>query len=217
MDLGILSRTDRVWPSDCTDPVERARIQRWTSLLLPYELIAAHVADPSGSSRSLSSFGFRSTTSLFGHAGTELNLTHCAPEELNEVAAFADLYKEFRDLIHSGSVVNADLDDPATMLHGVVSADLGHALFSWSQLETSGAERAGRTLFPGLDPGAVYLVRLRDELGGASRRVSEGPAWFDAARDGLRISGAVAGKAGLPMPTLDPGSTALLEFRRVAS
>jgi alpha-galactosidase len=217
VDLGMLSRTDRVWPSDCTDPVERVRIQRWTSLLLPFELIAAHVADAqSGSTGRSSSFGFRSATSLFGHAGTELNLTQGTPGELAEISRFTSLYKEFRDLIHSGSVVNADLDDPATMLHGVVSADLGHALFSWSQLETSAAERAGRTLFPGLDPDAVYLVRLRDEPGGASRRVSEGPAWFDAAREGLRISGAVAGRAGLPMPSLDPGSAALIEFRRLA-
>lgn len=35
VDLGILARTDRVWASDCNDPVERQSIQRWTGQLLP--------------------------------------------------------------------------------------------------------------------------------------------------------------------------------------
>ena len=43
-DLGILDSMDRVWASDCNDPVERAWIQRWTSLLVPPELVVAHVA-----------------------------------------------------------------------------------------------------------------------------------------------------------------------------
>ncbi|GAB4001135.1 hypothetical protein GCM10029992_35630 [Glycomyces albus] len=42
-DLGILRYTDRVWASDSNDPVERQDIQRWTELVLPPELIGAHV------------------------------------------------------------------------------------------------------------------------------------------------------------------------------
>jgi alpha-galactosidase len=33
VDLEILERTDRVWTSDCNDPLERQQIQRWTGLL----------------------------------------------------------------------------------------------------------------------------------------------------------------------------------------
>jgi alpha-galactosidase len=44
VDLGILERTDRVWASDTNDPVERQQIQRWTSALIPLELIGAHAA-----------------------------------------------------------------------------------------------------------------------------------------------------------------------------
>ena len=46
VDLGILERTDRVWASDCIDPLERQQIQRWTGLLLPPELIGSHVGSP---------------------------------------------------------------------------------------------------------------------------------------------------------------------------
>src|SRR5688500_15632619 len=35
VDLGILQRTDRVWPSDTIDALERQHIQRWTTLLVP--------------------------------------------------------------------------------------------------------------------------------------------------------------------------------------
>ena len=43
VDLGILEVADRIWGSDCVDPVERADIQRYTSLLVPPEMIGEHV------------------------------------------------------------------------------------------------------------------------------------------------------------------------------
>ena len=46
VDLGILARTDRVWASDTNDALERQTIQRRTGLLLPPELIGAHVGPP---------------------------------------------------------------------------------------------------------------------------------------------------------------------------
>ena len=46
VDLEVLTRTDRVWPSDTIDAVERQRIQRWTSLLVPPEMLGAHVGGP---------------------------------------------------------------------------------------------------------------------------------------------------------------------------
>ncbi len=46
VDLGVLARTDRVWTSDCNDALERVRIQRWTSLLVPAEVMGTHVGPP---------------------------------------------------------------------------------------------------------------------------------------------------------------------------
>src|SRR5262249_30085392 len=42
-DLGILARTDRIWTSDCNDPVDRQHIQRAFSLFLPAEIMGSHV------------------------------------------------------------------------------------------------------------------------------------------------------------------------------
>ena len=40
VDLGVLERTDRVWVSDCIDPMERLTMHRWTTQLIPPELMA---------------------------------------------------------------------------------------------------------------------------------------------------------------------------------
>ena len=69
---GILDRTDRVWASDCNDPVERQQIQRWTAQLVPPELIGAHVAaERSHTTTGRRALSFRLVTALFGHAGIE--------------------------------------------------------------------------------------------------------------------------------------------------
>ena len=46
VDLGVLERTDRVWVSDCIDPLERQQMNRWTAQLLPPELLGSHIASP---------------------------------------------------------------------------------------------------------------------------------------------------------------------------
>ncbi|WP_273939221.1 alpha-galactosidase [Kutzneria chonburiensis] len=112
VDLGILTRTDRVWASDCNDPVERQSIQRWTGQLLPPELIGSHVGpERSHTTGRRTDDSFRLATALFGHAGIEQDLTACSPAEIDKLTAWAAMYKELRPLLHSGRVVRAELPD----------------------------------------------------------------------------------------------------------
>ncbi|MGG7466112.1 alpha-galactosidase [Plantibacter sp. YIM 135347] len=214
IDLGVLARTDRVWASDCNDPIERQAIQTWTSLLLPPELVGTHVGAPrSHTTARVSDDSFRLATTLFGHSGIEWDITSCTEAELELLRAWAAMYREFRDLIHTGRTVHADVADPSTMLHGSVSQDGGRALFSWVRLATSGMAQVGRVPFPGLDPEREYRVRVREDLGKASLHQSGGPAWFDAAREGwFTVPGFVLTTMGLPLPNLNPGQALLLEF-----
>ncbi len=46
VDLGILDRTDRIWTSDCLDPVERLETQRHTALVVPPEMMGMHLTTP---------------------------------------------------------------------------------------------------------------------------------------------------------------------------
>ncbi len=213
IDLGIMARADRVWPSDCNDPVERHAIQRWTSLLLPPELVASHVgAAEAHTTHRVTPTSFRLINSLFAHAGIECDLTRCAPEELRALRDWAATYREVRDLVHTGRTVHADLDDPATQLHGVIAEDGTRALYTWVRLASSGAGQSGRVRLPGLDPAASYRVRVRRDVGDASLHQTGGPAWFEAALTGwISLPGAVLATAGVPMPTLNPQQALLIE------
>ncbi|MFC1420308.1 alpha-galactosidase [Streptacidiphilus cavernicola] len=217
VDLGILERTDRVWASDCNDPLERQSIQRWTGQLLPPELVGSHVGgSPSHTTGRASADGFRLATALFGHAGIEQDLTRCTPEELAAITAWSRLHREFRPLLHSGRVVRADLADDAVLLHGVVADGAEHALFCWARLATSADAQSGRVRLPGLDPAGRYRVRIRSELGRPRLHQTAGPAWTVQALQGWTVlPGAVLALAGLPMPTLDPEQAMLVEVRRL--
>ncbi|MEV6900977.1 alpha-galactosidase [Amycolatopsis sp. NPDC051372] len=215
VDLGILGRTDRVWASDCIDPLERQAIQRWTAQLIPPEVIGSHVgAERSHTTARMTDLSFRLVTALFGHAGIEADLTRSTPEELAAFTAWAQLYKEFRPLLHGGRVVRADLPDADAYLHGVVSQT--RALFCWARLATGPAGQPGRVRLPGLDPSRLYRVRVRTEAGLPSLREVAAPEWFTRAVDGpLELPGAVLAAAGLPMPVLDPAQALLVDLSTV--
>ncbi|GAA0387340.1 alpha-galactosidase [Microbispora corallina] len=212
-DLGVLERTDRIWASDTMDPFERQRIQRWTGLLIPYELMGTHV----GSERAhitgrVTGLGFRAATALFGHAGIEADITAWTTEERAALAEWVALHKRLRPLLHGGEVVRVDHPDPAAWVHGVVSPDRGHAVFAYVQLETSASERPARMRLPGLDPDAEYAVA-------AVPGVVSGPPgrWPDWASGGVRLGGRALAVIGLAAPLLSdsPGTAFLVEAVRL--
>ncbi|PRX97804.1 alpha-galactosidase [Allonocardiopsis opalescens] len=214
VDLGILRHTQRVWASDCNDPLERQTIQRWTGLLLPPELVGAHVGPPvAHSTGRAADLSFRLATALFGHPGIEWDITGCDETELAALTAWTALYRELRPLLHGGRTVRADETDPSAALHGVVARDGGHALFCLAQLDTSGAAQPGRTPLPGLDPDRRYRVRARTELGEPVRFGTADPAWLRPGAPEPVLTGRALGALGLPLPRLAPQQALLLEVR----
>ncbi|WP_317451027.1 alpha-galactosidase [Microbacterium thalassium] len=210
-DLGILQFTDRVWASDCNDPVERQQIQRWTQTLLPPELIGAHVGPAeSHTTHRHADFSFRAVTALFGHAGLEWDLRGASAEELTAITAWTTLYRELRGLLHAGTTVRGDAVDSGTLLHGIVSPDRSEAVFAWVRTETSTTAHSPRVQIPGLDSARSYRVRVREEVGRASRHQIADPAWLDDSSE-LTLTGAVLAQ-GLPLPVLNPGQALLLHF-----
>lgn len=217
IDLGILDRTDRVWASDCNDPVERVQIERWTRTIVPPELIGSHLgSDRSHTTARRTDLSFRLLTALTAHAGIEQDLTAVDDEQLALIARWGAMYREFRGLLHSGRVVNADLADDTTMLSGIIAEDGAEGLFTWARLATSAPGQSGRVRFPGLDRGRDYLVSVREDLGAASRHGND-PTWVALAVESpVRMPGAVLTDAGIPLPTLNPQQAMLIQVRATA-
>ncbi|ROT26501.1 alpha-galactosidase [Micromonospora sp. HM5-17] len=210
VDLGILARTDRIWGSDCLDPLERQSIQRWTQLLVPPELVGSHVGKPrSHHTGRTHSLAFRAGTALFGSFGVEWDISTISPEEERELAGWVALYRRYRDLIHGGTVVRADHPDPALWVHGVVAPDRRAALIALVGVETGTVSSPGAVRLPGLDPGYRYTVRpIAPEP--ATTTLAAAPAWFTDG--GVHLSGRVLGTAGLQAPPLRPGELVLLHL-----
>ena len=103
IDLGIMAHCQRVWGSDCIDPLERQGIHRGELLLLPPEVIGSHVASTTSHTTGRAhSIDYRAITALFQHMGIEWDLRKATPTEKERLAAWIKVYKEHRGLLHSG-------------------------------------------------------------------------------------------------------------------
>ena len=217
VDLGILARTERVWPSDTNDALERLSIQRWTQLLLPPELVGSHIGPPrshtTGRTHDLS---FRGAIALFGHLGVEWDIVSASPAERDALARVVAAYKTHRGLLHSGEVVHGECDDPGMRVHGVVARDAAAAIFACVALASPSAETWPPVRLPGLLPGCVYRVGTLD-TGGAPLTVqgADPPWWPREGGPAPELASEFLGEVGLPLPVLAPEHAVVLHLERV--
>lgn len=212
-DLGILEVTDRVWASDSNDAVERQDIQRWTGLLLPPELVGAHVGPPTAhSSGRTVDLSYRLATSLMGSAGFEWDISTCDDDEVAVLTRFGALYRELRGLVHTGTAVHADVRDPALRVTGAVAPDRSAGVWTVATVATLEDARPEPVRLHGLDPDARYRVRVRDEVGPA-RWGWITPPWLAAGE--ITVPGSVLDGIGLQIPALWPAQALVLHAERV--
>ncbi|MDF2989957.1 MAG: aga [Microbacterium sp.] len=209
VDLGILEHTDRVWVSDCIDPLERQDMNRWTMQLLPPELLGSHIA--SGGSHTTGrrhTLSFRAATALTAHLGVEWDLARATTEELAELGAWIAFHKEHRELFHTGRMVRVDTSDPTLRLSGTVSPDRGRALFVLATVGRSEVSPRGRFVFRGLDETRRYAV-VPVHPGGRPHGFTPAP-WFGVETQGgyagVELSGRALMTAGLHTPAMFPES-----------
>ncbi|WP_420119891.1 alpha-galactosidase [Nakamurella sp.] len=212
IDLGILDRTDRVWPSDCLDALERQQIQRYTQLLVPPELMGTHLGDAEAhTTRRRHHIAFRAATAVWGHMGIEWDLTAASPGKRAEVRRWVDLHKSLRPLLHSGDVVVGDHPDPALWVNGVVAQDRSEAIFGITAVDRSVTFPLGRVCLPGLAADRHYEVRPlppADAFPGARQF----PGWWTT---GVTLSGRALAEVGLQVPAMFPDCTHIIRARAV--
>ncbi|MGK9148327.1 alpha-galactosidase [Plantibacter flavus] len=203
VDLGILERVDRVWPSDTNDPLERQSIHRYTSLVVPPEYLGGHLgAAQSHTTYRTSDLAFRLATALFGSAGIEWNLNEASETELELIADWIAHDKRLRPLLHTGTLVRMDPSDPAILAHGVVSADRSSALVAQVALAAPLTAIPAPLRIPGLDVDRSYVVRPLS-LGAEPRTIQDAPpAWIAAGS--IVLTGRALAEIGVAVPLLLP-------------
>lgn len=213
-DAGILQHADRIWASDSNDPCDRVDIQRWTELIVPPEMIGAHVGpSPAHSTARATDLSYRAAISLEGCSGFEWNILECTDEELAVLKSFVALYKELRGLLHTGRVMHADFKDPSLRARGVVNAERTHAVWVVATVDNIRDWLAERLPVTGLDSDRTYRVRMRGEIG-ESHWGWVTPQWLTAAQSdgGFVVPGRLLANIGLQLPNLWPMQAIVLEF-----
>ena len=204
VDLGVLQRTDRVWVSDCIDPLDRQQMLRWTTQLLPPELMGSHIASGASHTTGRShTLNFRAATAVFGHLGIEWDLRAASPEDLAELAAWIGFYRAERGLLLAGDLVRIDHPDASILAGGVVAPDRSRALFSHALVGSPDTSLPGRLRLPGLD--ATRRYRVSPVLVGRAPALRPAPWWGED----LVLSGAALASAGVVSPLLFPESAIL--------
>ncbi|WP_020097727.1 alpha-galactosidase [Microbacterium sp. 11MF] len=213
VDLGILDRTDRIWTSDCLDPVERLENQRYTALVVPPEMMGMHLTTPhvhsTGRTVSLSLSG---AVALFGHFGIEWDVTTLSETDAATVGAWVALAKRVRPLVATGRLVNADVADPGLDVRGVVAEDAASAFFTITQTQTLISSPAGRVRLPGLDADRVYRVQLVTP-GGIVETPAQSP--LEWAHGDTVLTGRQLAVVGLRPPVQNPQQSVVVEVTAV--
>lgn len=163
IDLGVMARTDQVWTSDNTDPLDRLAIQHGFSQIHPARVMAAWVTDSPNNQLNgrVSSLRFRFVSAMAGVLGVGGDLTRWTEEELAEAREWVERYKEIRPVVQRGDLYR--LRPPTGGLSAVqyVHGD-EVVVLAWLQ-----AQRYGEPLAPlrlrGLDPAGVYECRETGE------------------------------------------------------
>jgi alpha-galactosidase len=139
----------------------------------------------------------------------ERDITKLSSSELAELKSWIKLYKQKRELLHSGDVIRIDYPKDSHYLHGVISKDKRSALFSFSCLETIPESHPPRLRIRGLDSDRRYRVEAISGIQNSNFMAIEPPKWLTTA---LELTGSALENIGLSAPILRPASALLIEI-----
>jgi alpha-galactosidase len=212
-DLGVLRRTERVWVSDCNDPIERQLSQRTYLDFFPPETMGVHVGDArSHTTERTSSIELRTLNALFGHLGIEANLLTMPEADRTHLRSAIAFHKTVLSWVHRGIVTPIDSADRSHSALLAVAKDQSTALLSLIALERSNTALTAPQKIPGLAHDAIYAVRIHP-LWPANPSLAKHVSTFQYGRT-IELTGQLLEHGGVALPIMTPGSGILIELMR---
>ncbi|HEY9137255.1 MAG TPA: alpha-galactosidase, partial [Terriglobus sp.] len=163
VDLGILERTDEVWPSDNTDALDRLDLQYGFSHAYSPQVMVAWTTDVSHPERRGIPLQYRFVVAMQGALGIGNNLNKFSDADMALSAKLVSFYKTIRTTVQQGSQfrLQSPLDRDDTQVE-YVSPDRSQAVL----LAYLHSQRL-RVAYPPvrlkfLNPNAMYRVRALD-------------------------------------------------------
>lgn len=214
-DFEMCRRTDRIWVSDCHDPVERQRMQRAFSLFFPPEIMGSHVGPGACPvTHRAHDVYFKSVTALFGSFGIEADLRELTPEQRTELAQFIAMYRENRDWMHEGDFhYLAGLPGNDFVVCCNMAANQRRALISVALMKVPRCHVPCMLRVPGLDDKIDYEVRVMappiDSFAKRQPLLVNGKS--------MRVSANLLARVGVALPLMPPESALLIDIQPVSA
>jgi alpha-galactosidase len=164
VDLGILRRTDEVWPSDNTDALDRLTLQDGFTHAYSPAIMMAWVTDvPNGMNGRSVPLKFRFLVAMNGSLGVGGNLNKWTPEEMQAATGFVAYYKRVRSTVQRGALYRLIAPEGSEFsANEYVSTD-GRQAVLFAFLHSQRFNTPFPTVFlRGLDEDAVYRVQAID-------------------------------------------------------
>lgn len=201
-DFAMLKRAERIWISDCNDPIDRQRQQAAFGLFFPQEVIGAHVgpgrSHTTGRSTDMET---RALTALFGHMGVEADITALCRQDLETLRDAIALYKRLRGDLHS--VPRQSLPHPDGSLLAFAAGSEKRQIISVAQLASSAHPAPAPLRLIGLAEQATYRVVLLTPLKQPRAAMNNPPGWVEG--EGRQAPGSVLVGHGLTLPVMRTG------------
>lgn len=165
IDLGIMARTDQVWPSDNTDPLDRLQIQDgFTQAYAPGTMMAWVTDSPHWVNNRQTTLAFRFLSAMQGGLGIGTNLNKWADIDYQIARAYIASYKRIRETVQQGDLYRlnraSDADPRWTNLY--VAADKSQAALFSLVANTHKLDVMPAIALAGLEPDASYRIESMD-------------------------------------------------------
>jgi alpha-galactosidase len=164
VDLGIMKRTEEVWPSDNTDALDRLTLQDGFTQAYTPGIMMAWVTDvPSGIDHRIVPLKFRFLVAMSGSLGLGVNLNKYSPEDLEDSTRYVAFYKRIRPTVQRGALYRliAPEESESSAVEYVAGDGRQAVLFAYLHSQKFG------NAFPvvflrGLEENALYKVEAID-------------------------------------------------------